>query len=82
MFAEKPHSSALGKAENLVTFTPVDGMLRVFPKMCDYSSFRTPPFCGLEGALQINFVPQPVSRDSIAIFVWNISSEREEPFFN
>lgn len=62
VFAEKPHFSALGKAENLVTFSPVDGMLLVFPKMCDYSSVRTPPFCGLEGALQINFVPQPVSQ--------------------
>lgn len=70
-----------GRQKNLVTFTLMDGMLCIFQKMCNYSCVRTPPFCGLEGGLQINFIPQ-VSRDSIAIFVWNMSLERSEPFFN
>lgn len=56
-----------GRQKNLVTFTLMDGMLCIFPKMFNYNCVRTPPFCGLEGTLQINFVPQ-VSRDSIAIF--------------
>lgn len=38
----------------------------------------TPPFCGLEGALKINFILQPVSRASIAIFVWNISFKKDK----
>lgn len=40
----------------------MDGMLCIFPKMCNYSCVRTPPFCGLEGALHTNFVPQQFPR--------------------
>lgn len=73
MFAKKSTLLPWGRQKNLVTFAVVDGMQCIFPKMCGYICVRTPPFCGLEGALQINCVPPTVSRDNIAIFVWKPS---------
>lgn len=66
-----------GRRNNLVVLTPV-GAVTHFPRGEHYKIVSVarkanwiPCFCGLEGALQINSVPQPLSRDITETSMWN-----------
>lgn len=66
-----------GRQNSLIVLTPV-GAVTHFPRGEQYKIVSVarkanwiPHFCGLEGALEINSVPQPLSRDSTETSIWN-----------